>query len=146
MPHNKERHNSGDEIENEILKEMRVRPIDLESILEVEPMLSKDDVKDLSGRDQRLVFEVSKLTQQVRALIGICVKTNDEHLMRMESNMIRTGIEMKNVKQAVQDSIVTAAEIVESRRKHASAVKWAAMTGCGAAIVEFVAWVFHKIK
>lgn len=140
------RNENRDDIEPEVRKEMRVLPINMDDILEIEPKLGPEDVKGLSQRDERLVWEMAKLTQMVRAMIEIVVKTNNEHLTRIEANQIRNQLLFQDIQKKNAQSMIDAAKETTALKWQANIIKWAAVTGGGAAIVNFVSWCFHKAK
>lgn len=122
-----------EDFEAEVLKEMTIERLDIDGIREKEVRLSEKDADDLSKRDRRMVLSCAKLEQQQESIFEILVKMNGQ-LMRTEANLIREQIAARNA-QKEMDNLSIQARII----------KWLAVTGGVAAIVEFVKWIGTKI-
>lgn len=121
-----------EDIEREVLKERTIELLDIDGIREKEVRLSPADVDDLSKRDRRTVLSTAKLEQQQESIFEILVKMNGQ-LMRMEASLIRERIVARNA-QKEMDNLSFQARMI----------KWLAVTGGVAAIVEFVKWIGTK--
>lgn len=124
---------SDDHIEQEVLKEMRTLPLEVPSENCFEPRFKKEDLHELEKRDQRMLENLSTMSQKLDWCIDSLLRINAD-MRNVEAVNIRERIQQKRREDTHKENEQTQIDAQKRLIWQADLTKWAGAT-LAAAIV-----------
>ena len=123
--------------EEEIAREMTVKPLDIEEIWNLKGRITEDQMKGLTEANKGIMFANALLEERQYACLKVLEKLF-EHLMHIEANQIRN----KHATAETLEAIKTSVEAINQDRKKitgwALIVRWAVRIIVGSALVGLI--------